>query len=590
MRAPRRVVTAFPFLFAIASCSQASQDEPLRVNVGTTLLFPKALLDGVTDLSLVVYDQSAGAGCDPATGRATGTDGIERVASATLREEGCPAGVRFCINKLPIRKDPGTRVFAAVAHAAGGVEVADGCTTAVVNQDSLDIAIKMVRFVPPDVCGDNVIGPTEQCEPAGSATDIVCDAKCHTRELLLSSPYGLATTPNNRVAYAPMLWWPSQGPFSAFFTVKAGATTQVALHVLNESLGKLASPPGISDNAFLVPKDTTFPPQASPNNQSQPSATSIGGTRYVAFTDDNEGTPDIHLRSFDNSYAGQEGPNPIGINGEPAGSPKTPLTGEAGVQEAPSIAAGPGGVLFIAWQDTSGGNQGKVLGRTFTPGSPGVLGTTNEISTASQNKNVKVVATSTGWIAVWESGADVKLRVLGVNGNPSGGELTVNDTAIHKGTQDHPSVAVLGDGRIAVAWADRGSNGGADVFVQRYDKDLVKVAGDQAVRINAIAVDGDQLAPSIAASTAAGGSFVVAWLDAPNKAIRARLLGGTGGFLFNNVDGQNTDFLVSSAAARTRANPVAVAGGTGFLAIAWDDQTPDTTAGTYVRRFPGPTQ
>jgi len=31
MRAPRRVVTAFPFLFAIASCSQASQDEPRYV-------------------------------------------------------------------------------------------------------------------------------------------------------------------------------------------------------------------------------------------------------------------------------------------------------------------------------------------------------------------------------------------------------------------------------------------------------------------------------------------------------------------------------------------------------------------------------
>ena len=71
-------------------------------------------------------------------------------------------------------------------------------------------------------------------------------------------------------------------------------------------------------------------------------------------------------------------------------------------------------------QDESGPSQGQVLGRTYSVS--GGLGTQNQISSGTQNKNVKLAATPSGWLAVWESGSDIKLRAIGSNGTPSGAE------------------------------------------------------------------------------------------------------------------------------------------------------------------------
>ncbi|MEO8877886.1 MAG: hypothetical protein ABI461_19990, partial [Polyangiaceae bacterium] len=90
-------------------------------------------------------------------------------------------------------------------------------------------------------------------------------------------------------------------------------------------------------------------------------------------------------------------------------------------------------------------------------------------------------------------------------------------------------------------------------------------------------------------STAAGGSFVAAWLDASSGDIRARLIGGASGFLFNNVDGQSDEFKASAEDGRQRANPTAAVGGAGpYITIGWEDTTPDANAGIYTRRFPLP--
>ncbi len=603
MRAPRRVVTVFPsLLFVVAACvPRDAGDDAVRVQIAPTLIFPKGLLDGVASLEVVVYNASDGVSCDAAGATATGvTATTPKVGSGLLGSSGCIGTARFC-GSLSLQKDPGSRVFSATAKNAAGAAVADGCATAKVDQDSLSVQIKMVRHLAVDVCGDGTIGPTEQCEPPGVDGAFACDPKCHTKESLLSNPFVLASTPTGRSVFAPAFFWPTQGGFFGLFTVAnnatpippTGPTTQVALRALSDAFAPLASPPGpagIADGAFFLPRDTTFPPAASPHNQSQPSVTSVGDRTYVVFTDDDESTPDIHLRSFDASFAGQEGASAIGINGEPNGAPQFPPTGEPNVQEAPSVAAGPGGALLIAWQDSSGPNQGKIFARTFTPGTPGVLGSQLEISTGGQNRNAKVAAANGRWVIVWESGTDVKLRVIDANGTPSGGDQNVNDATLHQGTQDHPGVAVLSDGRFAVAWCDHGAPGGADVFLQRYDRNLVKVPGDQTVRINSAVVDGDQTAPSIAASTGAGGSYVVAWLDAASSQVRARFVGGASGFLFNNVDGQSDDFQASLATGRKRANPVVAAGGAGLVVVGWDDVTGDATGGTYGRRFPPPSQ
>ena len=82
----------------------------------------------------------------------------------------------------------------------------------------------------------------------------------------------------------------------------------------------------------------------------------------------------------------------------------------------------------------------------------------------------------------------------------------------------------------------------------------------------------------------------MAWIDGPSSHVHARMLGGNSGFLFNNVNGQSTEFQASRSEGRSRANPVVAAGGSGpFVAIAWEDKTA-TGAGIVVRRFPLPTE
>ena len=560
--------------------------ETPRVAVATSLALPKGLLDKVSKLTLTVLEGSVG--CDATIGQTSLPDGREaakEIANRDLGTTGCAAGVRFC-GDLSIEKSDSPRVFSAVAKTDTDKTLAIGCATATVTQDSLPIAIKMFRFIEPSKCGDSIVQPTEQCEPGGSA---VCDADCTTKELLLSVGSTLTgtTTGGPEDKTQPFLLWPeqrgTQGRFFAFYTDRAvsGGKNEVALRAMSDDLTPTGSsePPALAAGSIYLPNGTAFPPPPAPFTQGAPQAAFLKGKYYVVFEDDN--TPasqpgvDVHLRSMDSALVAEQGATPLGINGGPAGTGGTSGAGEAAIQSNPAIAAGPKERLFVAWEDAG---QGKIAGRTLSP--PSTLGNQNDISTGNGNKGVSVAATSTGWVAVWQSGTGVKLRVVNEDGTPQGSEQTVNDAG---SVSERPRVASLGDGRFAVTWS-----AGGDIFVQRYDAKGAKIAGDQSAAINDIVKAGDQTTPSIAGTSAATGSYIVVWLDAASSNVQGRLLGGTAGFLFNNVNGQSTEFQASRSTNRVRANPTVVAGGSGpFVAIAWEDKT-SPGAGIVARRFPLP--
>ena len=184
-------------------------------------------------------------------------------------------------------------------------------------------------------------------------------------------------------------------------------------------------------------------------------------------------------------------------------------------------------------------------------------------------------------IAVYDDGTNVKMRVIdGNSGAPSGPEIAVTAS----GKNDHPGVAVLADGRSAVLWCNHQGPNGADIFVQRFDANLSPISGDQASPINDVVTAGNQVTPAVAATSAANGAFVAAWIDAASGQVRGRILDGTSGFDFNPVDGQDTEFQASIASGSTRANPTVAVGGAGpYVAIGWDDGT-----NVYARRFPAP--
>jgi hypothetical protein len=562
-------------LGSLGACGHAADDTAVHVSLAPSLLFPQGLLDGVTKLTVSVYDAASGLDCDPATGKLTQTAKpfAQADLGTSLAGGACPSGGKFC-GQLSIAKSGTPRLFQAQAQTTSNPEVADGCTKVVVDQDAQPLKIVMIRNVPPAVCGNKTIESTEQCEPP----DPTCDAKCHTTEQLLS------TDGASGEKSAPFFLWPAQagdgGRLLAFFGDKtpnslSTSRSEISMRVMSDTFAPLANFP----SSTYLPNDQaaqTAKPQ--PGAKSLPSAAVIGSQYFVVFDDDSgtSQTPDIHLRSMDASFTAQQAFGaPVVVNNPPDGEP--------GIQTAPAIVAGPNGLLFIAWQDD--GAQ-KIAGRTYKPGAPGVLGPQQDISSGSGNKNVQLASTSNGWIAVWEGAGDIKLRSIDANGNAFGSETIVNENT--QGQQDHPSIATLADGRFAVVWADHAATNATDIVGQRYTATASKVAGDQAAPVNTT-VAGDQTAPRIAGMNAAGGSFAVAWLDGQTRHVRARLLGGSSGFLFNNVDGQSGDFQASIADGRPRAEPViAVGGASPAIAIGWSDLGAAAPFGIVGRRFPLP--
>ncbi len=556
----------------------ASDENPADVSLVTNFVAPKSLLDTATKLTLTVYDASETVTCDVAKGSTTAKDDTPKLATRDLTNAGCAAGVRFC-GDLRITRAETDRVFVAAAFDATNERIAQGCATAKVNAEAVPLDIKMVRAIAPSMCGNGVIEGLEQCDPPTSAT---CTATCKTDEtqLSLGSTAGNTKTGGVNEKSDTSLLWPEgdTSRFFAFFTDKSSGKTDVGMRVLDASFAPVTSPAAAAAGFVFLPNGQ-LPPAPFARAQSLAKGTVLGNKVWVAFQGDaaqtEQGT-DILVRSIDSSLAAGEA-NAIGING-PNGS------GETGPQTFPSLAAGTNGKLFVAWQDESGGpGSGRIFGRTFTP--PNVLGNQQELSTGTSNARPRVAALPSGFAIVWESGGDVKLRVVSGDGTPAGGESVVNEKAA--GVQERPQIASLADGRFAVVWADK-SSGNADVVYQRFTAQVVKIAGDQAAPLNDLVKDGDQTAPSIAGTSARAGVYLVAWADEPRGDIRARYTRLAEGFPFNPVDGSDSEFSVGVKTARKRSAPsVAIGGKEPFAAIAWEDQSA-SGAGIYARRLPVP--
>jgi len=567
--------------FAPACGTSADPPRTPQIAISTGLL-PRAVLDKVVKLRLTVLEGSVT--CDPTIGQTTLPGGIEaakQIAQRDLGTTNCAAGAKFC-GDLDIEKSEMPRVFSAEAKGDGDTTLAIGCTTVTVNSDAVPIPIKMFRFIAPSNCGDMVIQPTEQCEPT-STNSATCDAACTTKEILLSTGSQATGTSAGTVGDKsdPFFLWPASagksGRFFAFFTDRAvpSSNFEISLRGMTDDLSQISASefPALNAGSLFLPNDkTVFPPEPAPRRQQTPQAEALNGKFYVVFEDDT-GTAngiDIHLRSMNEALEAEQAATPLGVNG-------TNGAGEPVVQQAPAIAAGPMGRLFVAWENVG---SGSIAGRTLTP--PAALGNQQDISTGNANKGVSLAGTPTGWVAVWQSGTAVKLRVLNPDGLPQGSDQTVNENG---SVVQRPRVASLADGRFAVTWASAG-----DIFVQRYDAKGARLAGDQNVAINDVVKVGEQNTPSIAGTTAANGSYVAVWLDVASSNVNGRMLGGSAGFLFNNVNGQSTEFQASRSSGRERANPVVTSGGAGpYVAIGWEDKT-SPGPGIIARRFPLPSE
>jgi hypothetical protein len=552
---------------------------------------PQGLLDTATGVELLVLD-AAQTSCSGNT--VSGPLDGDGAQSFALEQSGCVPGASWC-KTITLDRDDSTKVFAVRASAAGQL-IAEGCTTAVVDQDPLEIAITVERRNNPKCCGNGTLEVGEQCDsgalasvdcagnPASSEAaaaclgvepDAVCECDCLAREILLSIE-GLNPTLDNDPGSKLELALAFSGPagqladgLRAVYTDTANGG-DINVRMLQKDLFPFSDPPALTKQLRL-PLCTNVLAQMGPvRTQKTPAASRISDSEVaVVYASD-----ETQAARFD-IFLSAQGPN--GCADSPALLVNDRGGGSTASAEFPAVAGGPGGAALVVWAEA-----GALLGRIRA--ADGSLPAGNiDIASLAPGSRPRLAATPGGWLVAYHGagsgdGDGVFTRTVDPTG-VVGTETRVN--TVTDGVQDQPDVATLPDGRALVVW--RGPGG---VLFQRFDASGTPVGLDQD---QPLSLDSPGAATPVASGGAGlGDFFAVAWL-ANDGSVWGRYLGGSSGFGFNSVTGQNGDFLASHPGlAVPRSGPAIAVGGAGFVAMGWSVTSDDAHHGVFVRRLPLP--
>lgn len=617
----RRLLLGLIPLAPVSLVLGACAAEP--VDIGLVMRAPQGLLDSATTVQLSVFD--AGAAKCLKTGHVDKIPTGEGTQQFILGKTGCGEGAAFC-KTISLDKDGSEKMFAVIASNASGV-VAEGCTTALINQDPLDVDITMSRYNPPGCCNDGKLQSGEQCDtglaaemscaggPGGACSSIVADAvcacDCTAQEILLSIDDlvlpGLKNKPARSKSHLAMTFAPGAASYPnalrAVFTntgpdSKGGA--DISERFLLQDLYPITDPPTLANQLALPIKcvSTTAKPGTVRKQVSPSIAVASNDTVAIVYASDEitggkfdvyvtpqnaDGCADAHKCTKDEECQTRLCVKSGFDEGLCAASQPVnlPAASFPGAQE-PDTSAGPANAVLIAWT-----RDHNVRGRiwatdgTLTP-------STMEIPIAPNASAVRVTGNANGWKVVYQGagqgdGDGIFMKSVSPGGVP-GPEVRVN--AVTDGVQDQPDVAMLEDGRMIVVWRSAG-----DIYFQRYDAEGAPVPKDQDQPLH-LDTSGEQAHPAVSASVGYGDFFAVAWESskAPDTSdVVARFVGGSSGFRFNSVTGQNDEFSATQASIPegVRRLPALTIGGGGYVAIGWQDDS-DLHPGVYVRRFPLP--
>jgi hypothetical protein len=605
------------------------------LTLAPSIIVPQDLIGQLVHIYVSVYPSKSEAGVSVSCSTTT-AGALAGQVDAAVPEPGfpfrdvsgsgsCDGGFSRCAPKLTVEVSPSPQIFYAIGVNGSGTTLASGCTSAIVDPMTKDAAaipqtilITLQPIIPPATCGNGIVEVGETCDPGSGATDPECNAKtCQTVEQVLS--VGSSTTntinmPGAGHVSTPAFTWPLGGDFLASFTDNSSANNQVEMRLLGPSLTSSVGTAGPAENfEFILPNASAFPSTAAAENQKQPQTVILGTVAYTVFADDNgtsDGSYDIHLRSTDLTLLTNQQSNPCGINGPSGG-------GETGDQTSPMMAVSNNN-LFIAWQESSG----VIAGRMYTPaaGGSGACGTLGA-QIALTGSNVSLAGIPQGWVAVWQNGNAIQSQAISTSGGLVGLPTKVNTS---NDSAQTPTIAAITPfttgistgtnvGAFAIAWSDQSTG---QIVAQRYklatndagsSADLI--VGDQgSATLDNLIVGSNgtpNSTPFIAASSLAGGSYVVTWVDSTSShAIHARLLAGTAGslqqesgantgYLLNGITGTTDEFQVSLMGTNgdARNTPVVAVGGSGpYMAFGWVDTGSANNYGIIGRRFPFPSQ
>lgn len=587
---------AFPLLLAagsalLVSVLIAACGEPPPAAIGLVLKTEQGLLDEASAVNLKVFDGDATA-CQP-----DGTAGdIPDTAQsfALAKSADCPGDSVWC-GEIQLDQDDSSKVFYVDVQGPGGL-LAQGCGSAKINQNPVEVSIKIVRFVPPGCCNDGELQPGEQCDSAivapnacdggpggackGVPEDAVCNCDCKSKAIPVdrrvdAAPASPGTKNEMAIAFSRGEAELSNALRCAFTDSASGVSggSDVAVRYLDADTAPFdpATQNDLADPLF-VPLQCTAPDAAGTGRrQTKPAIANVSSSSTALVYLSDEDTV--------NSFEGYL----LNLGAEGCADDPQVLFSEGGAIDSVDIAAGPPGIALIVY-----GQGGAVKGRFW--GEATGFGETFEIAALGGSPRVAGSATGSGsWaVAYTSSAADpdggIIARTVALvppNEHSTGPDIVVNE--VTQGVQDQPDVAMLSDGRFAITWRS-----GGDIFAQRYSAGAIpSEGGDQDAPINSI-TDGDQGEPTIEGSGATGSFYVVAWSDAASGEIRSRFVADVTGFLFNSVTGQNDEFLVSPIGeVGSRSRPSISVGGNNSVAIGWQDANPGNS-GVHVRRFPLP--
>lgn len=601
MRFPRLILGLLPLspVLVVAASCQA----PEASRIGLVMRMPQGALDTARAVDLSVFEASK-AKCSTETGHVSAVppedDGTQ---SFSLKNEGCPPGVAWCAD-IELDRGELDMMFAVVAKNESGV-IAEGCVVRKVDQDPLEVTIKMHLVNTERCCNDGILQAGEQCEGAPAATEQcggiveteVCDPSCYSKEIQLANVSmdqpplveGGHLKTDLAMTFAAGVNGLSGG-LRAVFTSASGDTTQgkdVNIRVLDKDLQTIQTPFSFSHQLRLPTFCDTVGGVGGVKEQHSPAISPVSASRVGIVYLSNEinvTRNEVFLVAHTQDGCAEAKPQRLSTTGVVNDS-----------AERPDFAGGPDGSGLAVWV-----RGGEAYGRIWTLNpDPTKAGTLNPPDMSAPDElvlapsaidgsvtRVRVAGTASGWVIVYSANRDddvdggIYMDTVSASGAVGGTPILVN--AATAGLQEQPDVAVLADGTRAVVWRS-----GGQIYVQRYDSSGMAI-GDQfnALENPLSPMGGDHANPSIAGGGEAGSFFVVAWEDMATTDIWARIIDPKSGFLANSVTGQPDAFQASYPGFPSARSRAAVAVGQ-HIAIGWQD-TNTAHEGVFVRRFPIP--
>ena len=242
-------------------------------------------------------------------------------------------------------------------------------------------------------------------------------------------------------------------------------------------------------------------------------------------------------------------------------------------QSKPHVESTSSGDFLVTWHEGNGylsaqlfQNDGARIGDQFN-----VRSGFNHISDIAGDTN------NGFWVASNVAQDAIYIKKLSPDGTELKSDIKIDSDAF----QADPSITVLNDGRVLVAWSEIGQNDTSEIYAQILTPE--GALSGQSFRLNETLGE-DQQAPVVAALS--DGGFAASWesisQDGDGNGIIVRQ--------FNSEISGSNEIIVNDTKAGDQTAPTIIANDKGGFLVGWTDNIHANGGAVYVQEFDGYTQ